>query len=754
MKNKKAKNNNWKFPKKVFICFLLIMLIFIGQLGYLSLSKNIYGINMKDFSANRNTVKTILKSKRGTIYDKDGNTLASNVTSYTVIAYLNEKITGNSKIQKHVTDVHKTAEALSPIINMEVESIEKLLNEGIANNAWQVELGPGGRNITELKKEQIEKLGLPGIDFVESIKRYYPNGDFASYIIGYVRRYEEPVFENGIEKIQYNLIGEMGIEAKYNENLTGKDGSITYQKDLSGYKIPDTPETLVPAQDGNDIYLTIDSSIQRFVEAAVKDVVEEANPEWMTITVMDAKTGDILGTTAAPSFDPNIKDIKSYENPLITTTYEPGSTMKIYTYMCAMETGQYDGNATYESGSIKFSDDEEVRDWNKYGWGYISYDKGFEYSSNVAVSTLLQTILNKNKYRECLEKYGFGQKTGIELSNESNGNISTFNYPIEVANASFGQGITITAMQMLQGLTILSNDGKMLKPHIVEKIVNSNTNEVIYKKEKEETDQIVSKDTVEKMKKLMYNVVNSDDEIATGKYYNINGLNVIGKTGTAQIFDVQQNRYLDGDNDYIFSFAGMYPYEDPEVIIYTTMKKPVRDAQWPMVRAARLVMESVAKYKGIYNDTSNVVKVPTYKIENYVNKNINDIKGSLEGKNIDIITIGNGDTIVNQYPGPNSTITEHEKLFLVTNNSDITMPNMSNWSLGNAKKFFELANVSYMTEGYGYVKEQSIPEGTLLDKSVEIKITLYDKYYYVPPEQPETQENPEQNNQEQENNQE
>ena len=111
-----------------------------------------------------------------------------------------------------------------------------------------------------------------------------------------------------------------------------------------------------------------------------------------------------------------------------------------------METGQYDGNATYESGSIKFSDDEEVRDWNKYGWGYISYDKGFEYSSNVAVSTLLQTILNKNKYRECLEKYGFGQKTGIELSNESDGNISTFNYPIELATASFGQGITTTAM--------------------------------------------------------------------------------------------------------------------------------------------------------------------------------------------------------------------------------------------------------------------------------------------------------------------
>jgi penicillin-binding protein 2B len=160
-----------------------------------------------------------------------------------------------------------------------------------------------------------------------------------------------------------------------------------------------------------------------------------------------------------------------------------------------------------------------------------------------------------------------------------------------------------------------------------------------------------------------------------------------------------------------------------------------------MVRAARLVMESVAKYKGIYNDTSNVIKVPTYQTDNYINKNINDVKASLEGKNIDIVTIGSGDVIVNQYPKQNITLKEHEKLFLVTNNNDIIMPNLFNWSLGNAKKFFELANISYMTEGYGYVKEQSIPEGTLLDKNVEIKITLYDKYYYVPP-----QENPEQNN--------
>ena len=296
---------------------------------------------------------------------------------------------------------------------------------------------------------------------------------------------------------------------------------------------------------------------------------------------------------------------------------------------------------------------------------------------------------------------------------------------------------------MLQGLTIISNNGKMLQPHIIDKIVDSNTNEVLYKAKKEESERIVSEDTVKKMRQLMYNVVNSTDEIATGKHYRIDGLDVIGKTGTAEIFDTQQNRYLDGENDYIFSFAGMYPYEDPEIIIYSTMKKPEKNAQWPMVHATRLVMESVAKYKGMYDGSSNKEKTKEYKVENYINKNIEEVKSSLEGKNIEIITIGNGDTVVNQYPNENSKLVEKEKLFLVTNGNEIIMPNLTNWSLGNAKKFFELTNTSYITEGYGYVKEQSIAPGTILDKNVEIKIILYDKYYYVPPE------NNEQNNEQQ-----
>lgn len=728
MKTNKTKGKNWLFPKKVFICFLFLMLILFAQLCYLALSPNIYGINMKEFSSNRNTVTNVLQSNRGTIYDSLGNTLASNVTSYTVIAYVNPNVTGNSKVQKHVTDVIATSEALAPILNMDVEVIKKLLNDAINKNAWQVELGPGGRNITELKKEEIESLGLPGIDFVESTKRYYPNGDFASYIIGYVRQYEQEVNENGVDKLQYNLVGEMGVEAHYNKELSGKDGSLTYQRDLSGYKIPDTPEILDPAIDGNDIYLTIDSNIQRFVEASVKEVMENNNPEWMTLTVMDAKTGEILGTSATPSFDPNIRNITNYENPLISATFEPGSTMKIYTYMCAMETGLYNGDDLYQSGSIRFTDDE-VKDWNRWGWGRISYDKGFEYSSNVAVSTLMQTILDKQKLRSCLESYGFGEQTGIELSNEAAGNISSFNYPIEVANASFGQGITITAIQQLQALTILSNNGKMLKPHIVKKIVDNSTGEILHETKIEESEQIVSEETVEKMKKLMYNVVNSDDPIATGKNYRIDGLDVIGKTGTAQIYDNNQGRYLDGENDYIFSFAGMYPYDDPQIIIYSTMKKPSNGASSGMVNATRSVMESVAKFKNIFNDKSNIEVVDTYEVKNYNNETLEDVKKELDNHGFNLVIIGDGKKVVDQYPKGNNTIITGDKVYLITNGTNIILPDMSGWALADVQKFFELTKVNYTLEGFGYVYEQSIAKDTVLTTDMTVNLKLKDKFF-------------------------
>lgn len=722
MKTRDSLNQPWQFPRRLFKVFLAFFVVLFIQFTYLSLFPTIYGINMDQFAKQRNTVEKKLYAARGNIYDRDNNVLALNVTSYTVIAYLDASRTGSSRVPLHVVDKEMTAEKLAPILNMEKDYILNLLSK----NLYQVELGPGGRGISELKKEEIEQLKLPGISFIETHKRNYPNGDFASYILGYAKQYDEVIEVDGSRETIYKIVGELGIEQKYNDLLSGTDGKLIYQRDRFGYKIPDTKETRIDAVNGSDIYLTIDSSIQRFIEAEIKEASKTYNPEWIQLTVMDAKTGAILASTSTPSFDPNIKNITNYENPLVSYIFEPGSIMKTYTYICALEKGTYNGNDTYLSGSIKVGEDT-VNDWNRKGWGTITYDKGYEYSSNVGVVNLLQGTINKNDLKNCLDKYGFGKKTGIELPREMSGYIK-FNYPIEVAAAGYGQGITTTAIQQLQALTLISNNGKMITPYVVEKIVNPNTNEVIYEHQKEESEQLIKTSTVNKMKELMYNVIHGTDAGTTGRAYQIEGFNIIGKTGTSQIYDVATNRYLTGTNDYIYSFGGMFPKDNPEIIIYGAMKRPYWGGSAGLSKATVNIIKSIAKCYNIYGNTESNENIVEYKLPSYINKNVDKVKLELESKQIIPIILGNGDKVIKQFPNYNNTVISHDKVFLLTNDSEIEMPSIIGWSRSDIINLCNLLGIKYEIEGYGYAINQSVEKDTIIKKDDILKVNLEKKY--------------------------
>lgn len=722
MKKRSPKLKYWKFPNLILKFFFFCFLILYIQLCYLALSPTIYGINMDKFAKARNTVTKTLYAKRGTIYDKDGNTLALNVYSYTVVAYLSETLTTDEDNPRHVVNKEETAKKLAPVLNMTEEYILRLLK----TEAYQVELGPGGRGITELKKEEIEQLELPGIGFMENKKRYYPNGNFASYVIGYAKQYDKAVEDNGRTVIENEIVGELGIEAKYDELLKGMNGSLKQQQDRYGYQIPDTKEYRTPALDGADIYLTLDSNIQRFVESAVKENAEIYDPEWMILTAMDAKTGKILGTASSPSFDPNIRDIENYENPLVSYVYEPGSTMKTYTYMCAMEKGTYQGDAKFKSGSIDVGE-YTVNDWNRKGWGNITYDKGYEYSSNVGITNILQKFINKQDLKTCLQKFGFGSKTGIELPREQSGSIR-FQYAIEVATAGFGQGITTTQIQNLQALTIISNNGKMLKPHIIDKIVDPNTGKTTYKAKKEETKQLVKQSTVDKMKELMWNTVHGEDAGTTGFAYKIEGFDVIGKTGTAQIFDNETGLYLSGKNDYIFSFSGMYPKDNPEIVIYGAMRRPTWGESKGLSLATKSVMESIAKYRNMFKEETKENVVSTYELKSYFNKKKDDVVKELKQQNITPIIIGNGTKIISQYPSSKSKVMSLDKVILITNDENRLLPDIKGWSSADAIHLFNLLDLNYEIEGHGYVESQSIKPNTRITGNEKIKIKLKDKY--------------------------
>ncbi len=678
---------------------------------------------MDKFALNRNTISGTLPASRGNIFDVNGDILAQNVSSYTVIAYLDESRLGVNKEPQYVIDKEMTAQKICEVLDYDYESMLKILKTFSEQGKYQVELAHG---ITEIQKETIENLNLTGIDFVENYKRYYPNGDFASYVIGYAKTYENTeVDEDGYTKINYDIVGELGIESKYDDLLRGKDGYLSYQSDRNGYKIPDTKETRIEPTNGADIYLTIDSNIQRFIESAVKNIEEKYEPEWMMLSIMDAKTGDILGTSSTPSYDPNILDIKNYESPLVTYLYEPGSTMKTYTYMCAIEKGTYDGTATYESGSIEI-EGTKISDWNSgVGWGTVPFDKGYEYSSNVAIANILNRFIDKDDLKKCLTSYGFGAKTGIELSMEMEGNLD-FEYPVEVAAAGFGQGITTTAVQHLRALSIIANDGRMLSPHIVDKIIDSNNGKIIYESKVEQSNQVASTSTVNKMKELMYNTVNGTDAGTTGSAYKLDDITVIGKTGTAQIYDNEMGGYLTGSNDYIYSFAGMFPYEDPQYIVYAAVKRPNVGQSSILAGAVKDVIESIIKYKNLngnkeINEENNVV------LDLYLNQKVDSVKTNLERENIDVVVIGDGDTIINQYPKMHNEVLAHDKVFLVTNGQNIYMPNIIGWSRKDVAVLAQFLNIKVNYNGYGYVTKQSINENEPLLDNMVLDTELQDK---------------------------
>ena len=713
---KKVNKNNDRFHVSnivIFVTFFLFVVLMV-RICYLCLVDYKVGDSkISLFIKNRNTEEEVLIPTRGTIYDKEGETLAVDVSSYTLLAYLSEKRVDAKGNKNYVEDIDGTSIKLAKMLNADADEIKKILQNGKDNNKYQVEFGNIGKGITEITKEEIESLNIQGIDFIKDIKRYYPNGDFASYILGYTINKDI----DGINRI----IGELGIEEYYDDMLSGKLGYVTYEKDKYGYKIANGREYVEPAKNGSDIYLTIDSNIELFAENAVKKAQEESDAEWVLLIVADAKTGAILGYSSTPSFDPNIRNMTSYIDPLVGYSYEPGSTMKIFSYMCAIDSGRYRGDDTYESGSKTYTseiDDSTVTisDWNKKGWGRISYDKGFALSSNIAVANLVETTINRNELKACYEKYGFGSSTGFTLEREEKGDID-FKYQVETATAGYGQGINTTPIQHIKALTSIANNGEMLKPYVIDKIVDSDTKEEIFTGKKTSLGTVASSDTINKIKELMRSVINGDSSIATGYAYYMDGYDLIGKTGTAQIFDYKKGKYMMGNSDYIYSFSGMFPGNDPEIILYAAVRRPKDGYNYiaPMIRE---VEQNITKYLNI---TEKVKDKEEVLIEAYYNKNVIDIKNLLESKNIRVMVLGDGDRIIDQYPKSSTTIYEDDLVILKTNRLDNIMPNLIGLSYKEANNILKLMDIEYTTFGNGYVYEQNIEPGSIVDTSLEVK---------------------------------
>ena len=715
-KAKKRKTNNIRYSKIVIFASLFLFVCMIGRVIQLGLSTEIDGVNLKELASKRTTTKEILTAKRGSIYTSDGDALAQNVSSYKLIAYLDSKRTTNKNNPQHVVDKEKTAEVLAPILEMTKEEVLGYLSK---ENVYQTEFGSKGKGLSELTKNKIEALNLPGIDFVESFKRYYPKGDFASYTVGYAKSTTNE--ETGEETIT----GEMGIEKYYDKILKGEDGYIQYQKDLQGYKIADTNEVRKEASQGKDIYLTIDSQIQFFVEQALNNADIDYDWEWFNITIMDAKTGALLATATTPSFDPNVRNITNYLDYTVSSPYEPGSTMKTFTYMAAMENGVYNGQETYLSGVYTTTDGTQIGDWDRNGWGVITFDKGYAMSSNVGVINLINRHMSSAMLREYFKKLGFGRKTGITLPNEEAGKLN-FKYETEIYNAGFGQGITTTPIQNAKALTSLTNDGMLLEPYIVSKIVDPSTKEVILKNKRTEIERVASSETVAKIIQLMDDCVNGIGN--TGSGFRIPSWELIGKTGTAQIASEDGSGYLSGTEDIISSFSGIYPKSDPKLIIYASVKRPSGGSQKPLSNAIKEIVNNASKYYGNDDTASPEIQITEYEMPSFVNKDLESTKTNLTASGIEYTVIGTGNKVIKQYPEKGDTITNKDMVYLITNDQNLTIPNVVGLSSKVANSILSLLGIKVNLDGVGYVTAQSIAESTPITDGLEITLTLSPKF--------------------------
>lgn len=701
----------------LFIIFGLLFFAILFRFAFIQATGEVKGQPLAAKAAQQYSDSRTIEAKRGTIYDRKGEVIAEDRSSYSLIAILDKKMTTDPDKPNHVVDIDKTAMELSKYIDLKESDIKKILKDGKEKERFQVEFGASGRDIPFETKKKLEKLKLPGITFTREMKRFYPNGIFASHVIGFTETEQ-------LEGSKSKSVGKLGLEKSLNEVLTGTNGSFKFESDLWGYLLPNGKEQITAAKDGKDVYLTIDRKIQILLEDAMNKVVDEYNPKKIIAIVADPKTGEILAMGQRPTFDPETKKgiENSWYNEAIESSFEPGSTMKIFTLAAAVQEGVFNPNEGFPSGTYVIDPKSKpIRDHNGgRGWGTISYAEGIQRSSNVAFAKLANEKLGFEKFREYLTKFGLDKPTGIDLPNETSGKIA-FTYPIEKATTAFGQGTAITPIQQVQALTAIANDGKMVQTHVIDKIVDPDSGDTIKEMKTNVVGNPISENTATQVRDYLETVITG--EHGTGKNYAIEGYQVAGKTGTAQI--PGNGGYLTGASNYIFSFLGMAPKDDPELIMYVAVQQPdlkvYPDGSIPVSKIFNSVMKNSLQYLQI--KPSNQTKVETVPTPNVIGLSVDEAKKKLTEKGMKVVVVGNGSIITNQIPAERESLLVGEKIVLKTD-GELTAPDMSGWSLRDVMKVAEVAKMKLNSIGNGYVVKQNVKLGSVMKEGEFLIVDL------------------------------
>lgn len=568
----------------------------------------------------------LITPDRGLILDRNGKVLASNIT--TTSLYL---------VPNQIKNKEEVAKTLSEILEVPYDEMYKHVSKRTSIER----VHPEGRQLSFEIADKINSYNYDGIYLLKEAKRYYPYNDLLSHVLGYV----------GIDNQ-----GLSGLELKYNEELTGTSGSIRYYSDAKGNRL-NKAEEYKEAISGNNVYLTIDLDLQQSVERELDNAVAKYNPEHALAIAINPKTGEILAMASRPSYNPNEYQTYTQEvlsrNLPIWMTYEPGSTMKITTLSAAINEGVVNlfTDTFFDSGSINV-DGATIHCWKSGGHGAQTFLNVVENSCNPGFVNL-GFRLGKEKLFKYIKDFGFGEKTGIDLTGEAKGILFDLDRVgnVELATTAFGQGISVTPIQQVRSVSAAVNGGTLYQPYIVKRVENATTKETISEVNPTVIRQVITEESSKLVRFALENVVAH----GSGRNAYIENYRIGGKTGTAQ--KVNNGRYMVGN--YILSFIGFLPADDPEIVLYVAVDNPKGVTQYGGVVAAPIAkaifssyieMNNVPKSKDTIPKTYNWLDTKYSILPNVIGKTIKEANNILKDYKIEYS--GEGNKVIYQSPEP------------------------------------------------------------------------------------------------------
>ena len=739
VRNRKSpEENRRRVGKSLSLLAVVLFAVFLVNFAVIIGTGSKFGKDLvKEAKKVHQTTKTI-PAKRGTIYDRNGTPIAEDATSYNVYAVIDKTYKSATGKVLYVEDskFSKVAEIFHKYLEMD----ESYVTEQLAQpNLKQVSFGTKGNGITYANmmaiKNDLKTAGVEGVDFTTSPNRSYPNGQFASSFIGLAQLHEN---EDGSK----SLLGTSGLESSLNRILAGTDGIITYEKDRLGNIVPGTEKASQQTVDGKDVYTTLSSPLQSFMETQMDAFQEKVKGKYMTATLVSAKTGEILATTQRPTFNADTKDgiTKDFvwRDILYQSNYEPGSTMKVMMLAAAIDNKTFPGGEYFNSSELKLAD-ATIRDWDVNegltSGGTMTFSQGFAHSSNIGM-TLLEQKMGDATWLDYLNRFKFGVPTRFGLTDEYSGQLPADNI-VNIAMSAFGQGISVTQTQMLRAFTAIANDGVMLEPKFITALYDPN-DQTVRKSQKEIVGNPVSKDAASQTRTHM--VLVGTDPIygtmynhSTGKAtVNVPGQNVALKSGTAQIADEKNGGYLVGSTNYIFSVVAMNPAENPDFILYVTVQQPEHYSGIPLGEFTNPILERASAMKeslNLQSPAKNLDQVTTessYAMPSIKDISPGDLAEALRRNIVQPIVVGTGTKIKESSVEEGKNLAPNQQVLLLSDKVE-EIPDMYGWKKATAEAFSKWLNIELEFEGSGStVQKQDVRANTAIKDIKKITLTLGD----------------------------